>query len=225
MRGFFVTGTGTDVGKTVVSAALMMRLRRHEPVRYWKPIQTGIELPLNGGNDTAEVARIAGCAASELHDFGVRLPGPVSPHLAAQRTGKRINVQEIALLGNPPDEYCWIVEGAGGLLVPVNPDETMTALVRKLKLPLIIAAHSGLGTINHTLLTLEAARMRSFAIAGVVMVGEPNAANRTAIAHYGEMEPEDIHQMPQFDPFTPGAVEDWAVRDFDPDGQLLRWLR
>jgi len=221
MRGFFVTGTDTGVGKTVVSAALMHRLRRATPLRYWKPIQTGVEMP--GGNDTAEVMRLGLCSGDEIHDFGLRLRNPVSPHLAAQRAGIKINLQEVALLGNASDDPAWVVEGAGGLLVPVNESQTIADLVAKLNLPLIIAARSGLGTINHTLLTLEAARMRSLKIAAVVMVGEPNASNRDAIRYYGEID--EVFEMPHFDPLPPGVLGDWATKEFDPEGVLLHWLR
>src|SRR2546430_2177 len=90
-RGFFVTGTDTGVGKTVVSAALMITLRSAGPLRYWKPIQTGIEQD----DDTATVASLARCAAGELLTSGVRLPRPVSPHLAARLSGTTIDLQPL----------------------------------------------------------------------------------------------------------------------------------
>ncbi|HEY4364971.1 MAG TPA: dethiobiotin synthase [Bryobacteraceae bacterium] len=204
MRGFFVTGTGTGIGKTVLSAALMLHLRARGPVRYFKPIQTGIEQD----DDTAEVRRLACCSAEEIFDIGVRLRGPVSPHLAARREGIEIALPTLKE-GMPDFDGRWIVEGAGGVLVPVNEPETMADLMKLLDLPVVVAASSGLGTINHTLLTLEALRARSLHVAGVVMIGEPNAENREAIERYGKIAVRG--EMPRFDPLTPEALAGWAA--------------
>ncbi len=190
MRGFFVTGTDTGVGKTVVSAALAARTG----YRYWKPIQTGPD------DDTAEVRRLAGC---DVFDQGVRLPDPVSPHLAAQRAGVAVNLRSLRV-----PEGDWVIEGAGGVLVPVNDCETMTDLMRLFSLPVVVAARSKLGTINHTLLTLEALRFRSLHVAGVVMVGDRNPDNRAAIEHYGQVRV--LGEMPWFDPLMPECVRTWA---------------
>jgi len=191
MRGFFVTGTDTGVGKTVVSAALAARTG----YRYWKPIQTGPD------DDTAEVRMLAGC---EVFDQGVRLADPVSPHLAAERAGMTIDLRTL----KAPEGH-WIVEGAGGVLVPINDSETMADLMRVLALPVIIAARSTLGTINHTLLALEALRSRSLQVAGVVMAGEPNADNRSAIERHGAARV--LGEMPWFDPLTPECLRKWAA--------------
>ena len=249
-RGIFVTGTDTNVGKTVVSAALLVRYRDEVPLKYWKPIQTGIE----HDDDTAEVARLAGAAArkgppstEELLDMGVRLPHPVSPHLAAHLAGTRITVRSLvetirtadvnvrAAHGESRDAHGesraaqgdarprWIVEGAGGILVPINERETMADLMHALDLPVLIAARSTLGTINHTVLTIEGLRRRMLRVAGVVMVGDPNDQNRLAIEKYGAAEV--IAQMPRFDPLTPGALERWVESDFDRSGVLFGCLR
>ena len=204
MSGFFVTGTGTGVGKTVLSAALMLRLRGSGPVRYFKPIQTGIEQD----DDTAEVRRLAGCSDAEILDGGIRLRGAVSPHLAAQRAGVEIDLRSLqnAMAGF---DGTWIVEGAGGVLVPVNGSRTMADLIKLLGLPVIVAAASGLGTINHTLLTLEALRARALQVAGVVMIGEANAENREAIERYGKIAV--LGEMPRFDPLTPERLAQWAA--------------
>jgi dethiobiotin synthase len=111
MKGLFVTGTDTGVGKTVAAAALLQRYRGVAPLRYWKPIQTGIEID----DDTATVRRLGAAAAPEIFEEGVRLEKPVSPHLAARWAGTRIDLAELrALLPDEPDTT-WIVEGAGGL--------------------------------------------------------------------------------------------------------------
>ena len=116
-RGLFVTGTDTGVGKTVVSAALIVHLRFATPVRYWKPIQTGIEQD----DDTATVSWLAGCSAAELLTDGVRLRRPVSPHLAASLNGTTIELPPLEDMFNEAARSARIVvEGAGGALVPVN---------------------------------------------------------------------------------------------------------
>ena len=182
MRGVFVTGTDTGVGKTVVSALLVAALRRSAKVGYWKPVQTGIE----EDDDTAEVRRLAACDAEEIADVGVRLPRPLSPHLSARLAGQTIETADLLRTAESlPLGRFWIVEGAGGLLVPLNESAMMADLMRALSLPVVIAARSGLGTINHTSLTLSELARRSIDVAGVVMVGEPNAENRLAIERYG----------------------------------------
>ncbi len=228
IRGVFVTGTGTGVGKTVLSAALLRRCRGAAPLRYWKPVQTGIEQD----DDTAEVRRLAEARDGEIFDQGLRLERPVSPHLAAQWAGVTIDLARLRAM--PPagvdsrwigvesrwigDDARWIVEGAGGVLVPLNETSTMADFIRMLNLPALIAAESGLGTINHTLLTIEALRARSIAIAGVVLIGEPAQGNAQAIEHYG-CTPV-LAQMPRFDPLTPQTLGAWADAHFDPRGAL-----
>jgi dethiobiotin synthetase len=206
MKGIFVTGTDTGVGKTVAAAALMHYFRGAGPLRYWKPIQTGIEID----NDTATVRRLGACAEEELFDQGVRLPRPVSPHLAAQWAGQRIDLAELrGLIGFDDDGTTWIVEGAGGLLVPVNETQTMADWIAYLALPVLVVARSSLGTINHTLLTLEALQTRSLRVAGVMMIGEPNADNRAAIEQYGHVPA--IAEMPFLRPLDPGLLGAWSV--------------
>jgi dethiobiotin synthase len=218
-RGYFVTGTDTGVGKTVASAALVHLLRRFGPVRYWKPVQTGIE----SDDDTATVARLAGCAADEVWAQGVRLERPVSPHLAARLAGTTIDAAKVA--GLLPDDRSvrWIVEGAGGALVPLSDSEMMTDLIFHLALPVIVVARSTLGTINHTLLTIEALRRRSLDVAGVIMVGAANADNRHAIERYGRADV--IGEMPRFDPLTPEALGAWARAELDAPGRLQEIVR
>jgi len=211
LSGLFVTGTDTGVGKTVVSAALMHCLRRSGPVRYWKPVQTGIEQD----DDTATVRRLAACGVEEVFDEGVRLPRPLSPHASARLAGVTIAIDEIvsrvagqisnaAPDGAAPLTPAWIVEGAGGVLVPLNDHELMIDLMVRLALPVVVAARSGLGTINHTLLTLEALAARRLAVAGVVMIGPPDPSNRAAIETYGHVPV--IGELPPLDPLTAGTL-------------------
>jgi dethiobiotin synthase len=213
--GLFVTGTDTGVGKTAVSAALLRRFRRQRAPRYWKPIQTGIEQD----DDTETVRRLAAATAMEVLDEGIRLPRPVSPHLAARLRGETISLPElIDIFNRQRDGRYWIVEGAGGALVPVNDDETMADLMVMLGLPVLVVARTALGTINHTLMTLETLRRRALHIAGVVMVGRPDAEARRAIEHHGRIVVAG--EMPAFDSLTPGAVAAWADQ-IALDGRLL----
>jgi len=220
LRGLFVTGTDTGVGKTAVAAAFLHRYRAEVPLRYWKPIQTGSEQD----DDTAEVGRLGRCRADEVLSSGVRLPHPVSPHLAAKLSGHTIRLQPLvdsilAEAGHPR----WIVEGAGGALVPVNDSETIADLMVRLGLPVIVVTKTTLGTINHTLLTLDALRRRALCVAGVVMVGDRNADNRAAIERYGEVVV--LGEMPYFHPLDAEQLARWAEAELDPERRLLELLR
>ena len=211
LHGLFVTGTDTGVGKTVVAAALLHRYRAEGSVRYWKPIQTGIEQD----DDTAEAGRLGGCQPDELLEAGVRLARPLSPHLAARLSGSTITLRPLvdSIRAEGASAF-WIVEGAGGVLVPINESETMIDLMIQLELQIVVAAGASLGTINHTLLTLEALRRRDLRVAGVVMVGERNPDNRAAIERYGNVAV--LGEMPLFDPLTADRLRHWAATELDP---------
>ena len=205
-QGFFVTGTDTNVGKTVVAAALVSALRKRQPVCYWKPIQTGIETD----DDTQTVRALAACSETEILAAGYRLEKPLSPHLSAALAGVKIEISEIAsLFDRANDDYFWIVEGAGGILVPLNDKDLMIDLMARLKLPIVIAARSGLGTINHTLLTVKALQNRKLEIAGVVMNGEPNAENRRAIEHFGGVNV--LGELPFIQNLNAENLNNWQV--------------
>jgi len=219
VRGVFVTGTDTGVGKTVVSAALMHRYRHQFELRYWKPIQTGIEQD----DDTETVRTLGCCQPGEILDEGVRLERPVSPHLAARLAGTTIHLQSLAdlvLAGDP--SVRWIVEGAGGVLVPVSDSETMIDLMGLLGLPILVVARASLGTINHTLLTLEALRRRSLDVAGVVMAGEGDRENRLAVERYGNVAV--LGDLPRLQGPTGTELAAWAEASLDPQGRLVEWL-
>jgi dethiobiotin synthetase len=198
----------------------MHRFRREAPLRYWKPIQTGIE----HDDDTGDVERLGGCVATEIAWTGVRLPRQLSPHLAARLEGMRIDLEPLVRsLANEPTSQSWIIEGAGGVLVPINDSETMIDLMTRLSLPTVVATRTILGTINHTLLTVEALRRRNLRVAGIVMVGNPHAENRAAIERHGNVAV--LGEMPTFRPLTAQALASWAVDGLDPDGSLLEYLR
>lgn len=171
----FITGTDTNVGKTVLSALLVAAL----DAVYWKPIQTGA----SEGTDRRAVIRWAGVPESQtLAEFYCFDP-PVSPHLAAEKSGVTIEIGEIPR----PDltsGKSLIVEGAGGILAPINNTESMLDLIWHLNMPVIVAARSGLGTINHTRLTVHALRTSGIRMIGVVMIGEENKDNERAVEHF-----------------------------------------
>jgi dethiobiotin synthetase len=213
-----VTGTDTNVGKTVVSAALMLRYRTLR-LRYWKPIQTGIEQD----DDTAEVARLSACGPGRIFDAGIRLRHAVSPHLAAALNSSVISLDAVAAtIDAESAASSWIVEGAGGVLVPLNDESLVIDLICRLRLPAVIVSRSGLGTINHTLLTIEALTRRGIVIAGVVMVGAPNADNRKAIERYGGVAV--LGELPPIDPLTAASIQRWVDGSLDRQGRLLEFF-
>jgi dethiobiotin synthetase len=177
VNGFFVTGTDTDVGKTVVSAWLLA----HLDACYWKPVQAGAEPE----TDSATVRRLAEVSADRILPEAYLLSEPIAPHEAAQRTGIAI---DMAKLVPPPCDRPLVVEGAGGLMVPLTDEAYVVDLATELHLPLILVARSTIGTINHTLLSLEAIRRRGLPLAGVVINGPETPHNRAAIERYGQVE-------------------------------------
>ena len=204
----------------MASAALLHRLRGAVPARYWKPIQTGIEQD----DDTATVARLGGASAGEILTEGIRLPRPVSPHLAARLAGTTIDLASVAgTIDGPDPSVRWIVEGAGGVLVPVNDADLMIDLMSRLALPVLVVSRSTLGTINHTLLTLEALRTRGLVPAGVLMAGPKNADNREAIECYGHVRV--VGELPTLDPLDAASLARWAAAELDVERHLLELVR
>ena len=219
LKGIFVTGTDTGVGKTIAAAAVLHRYRPTGLVRYWKPIQTGIEQD----DDTATVRKLGEAADDEIHPEGIRLERPLSPHLAARLAGRTITAEQLeGLIDSLPTNVRWIVEGAGGARVPINNSWLTTDFMKRLGLPVLIVARSTLGTINHTLLTIEALRTRSLQVAGVVMVGHSNTENRAAIERFGDVAV--VGEMPWFDPISPSSLGRWARADLDPNDRLRDFL-
>jgi dethiobiotin synthase len=173
---YFITGTDTGVGKTVLSALLCAAL----DASYWKPIQTGTEMD----SDSRTVKLLTGLSDERVLPEAYEFAPAISPHLAARRAGERIDLAKIVL---PTGVGPLIVEGAGGVFVPVNEHELMVDAIRHLGLPVLLAARISLGTINHTTLSLAALRNAGIPVAGVVMIGAPNAENRAAIEEYGRV--------------------------------------
>lgn len=175
----FVTGTDTDVGKTVLSSLLVAGLG----AAYWKPVQTG-RMGGEAKTDREAVIDWAMLDPSDALEECYVFDPPVSPHLAAEQAGTRI---ELSLIRRPRLARRLVIEGAGGAMVPLNDTELMLDLMAHLGAPVVIAARTTLGTINHTLLTVEAVRRRGLVLAGVALVGEENRDNRKAIERYGRV--------------------------------------
>ncbi|HET9215737.1 MAG TPA: dethiobiotin synthase [Terriglobia bacterium] len=219
-RGLFITGTDTNVGKTTVAAAVLARYGHLPSLKYWKPIQTGIEID----DDTRTVLELSNCPESRLHLSGIRLERPVAPYLAAELSGRKVTIAEVmTLIEDQPKSVRWVAEGAGGVLVPLNESESMVDLMAAFGMPVLITARSSLGTINHTLLTLEAVRRRRLEPVGVVIVGPTDAANREAIERFGSVSVVD--EIPHFDRLTPETFVPWATSAFDRDSRLERYFR
>lgn len=171
---FVIAGTDTGVGKTVFSAALVDALG----ASYWKPVQSG----LDAETDSQIVARLAGLDAARLFDEAYRLKTPVSPHLSARLDGVEIDV---ARLSPPCCEGALIIETAGGVMTPLTLATPTADLLARWRLPVILVARTALGTISHSLLSIEALRRRDIPLAGVAFVGDENADTQATIAAMG----------------------------------------
>jgi dethiobiotin synthetase len=210
LRGFFVTGTGTEVGKTVVAAVLARDLRQQGlSVAVFKPAVTGLDEP--GEPDQALLRRAAESEQSDDQIAPYRYGPPASPHLAATQAGEEIDPERLrrAAREAAAGGGRLVCEGVGGLLVPLACPYLVRDLAVDLGLPLVIAAPPGLGTINHTLLTIEAARAAGLSIAGVVLTPWPTApgaienSNRETIEGLGEVR---VIALPRLDLAAP---ESW----------------
>jgi dethiobiotin synthase len=189
----FVTGTDTDVGKTVVSAILVAGLEAN----YWKPVQSGVAVSTNSAenSDSGWIRSILQLTDDRINKERYVLNEPLSPHAAAKIDGVQIDLDDFELPA--PNERSLVVEGAGGVLVPLNDKHLMLDLIAKFSLPVVVVCRSGLGTINHTLLTLRALRDRGMTILGVVMNGPRNNSNREAIEHFGKVKViAEVEPMP-----------------------------
>ena len=174
MSGVFITGTGTGIGKTMVAAWLV----RSWQAEYWKPVHSGTA----EGWDAEVIRRVAPAAA--IHPSRYALAAPLSPDQAAALEGVSIRLDDFQL---PATSRPLVVEGAGGVLVPLGRRHLMIDLMRRLGLPVLLVASGGLGTINHSLLSLEALRRRRLNIAGVIISGMAEEANLKAIERLGRV--------------------------------------
>lgn len=170
---FFITGIGTDVGKTVASAILVEALNAD----YWKPIQAG-DLDYT---DTMKVQALVSNTATVFHPETYRLSRPISPHAAAATDKIKIDIQNIIL---PETSNTLIIEGAGGVMVPLNDEFLVIDLIKKFQAEVILVSSNYLGSINHTLLTIEALKNRNIPIAGIIFNGKPNKLSEEYILRF-----------------------------------------
>ena len=169
-KKYFVTGIGTEIGKTITSAILTEQLKAD----YWKPIQSG-DLHQS---DTLKVKNLVSNSVTQFHPEAYRLTQPFSPHYSAKLDGVKINLADIRL---PQTENNLIVEGAGCLMVPLNQLDLIIDLIKKLALEVVLVSKNYLGSINHTLLSVEALKNRNIPIKGIIFNGEVNDASESII--------------------------------------------
>ncbi|MEB3335165.1 MAG: dethiobiotin synthase [Cyanobacteriota bacterium] len=203
-----IAGTDTDVGKTVVSALVVQGLG----ASYWKPVQSG----LADGGDSERLRQLLGLPRERILPEAYRLRSPVSPHWAAERDGVRLDPEALAL---PAVVGPLVVECAGGLLVPLRRDPGPGALqidqIARWALPVLLVARSGLGTLNHTLLSLEALRHRSIPVLGLVLNGPPHPDNPRTLEALGGVPV--LAQLPPLNPLTAAALEvQWQASALPP---------
>jgi dethiobiotin synthetase len=183
---FVITGTDTNIGKTVFCAGLAGMLG----ARYWKPVQAGLP------SDSDVVAELAGV---EIVPEAYRLQLAASPHRAAAEEGISIDTDAL----NPPDGPL-VIEGAGGLMVPLTPSTLFIDVFARWQLPLILCARTALGAINHTLLSVEAIRSRNIPLHGVAFIGDANLESEKIITEIGKVK--RLGRLPVIEPLTPGRL-------------------
>ncbi|PZO72576.1 MAG: ATP-dependent dethiobiotin synthetase BioD [Sphingomonas taxi] len=196
-----VTGTDTDIGKTVFAAGLTTALG----ARYWKPVQAG----LADGSDAASVAAL-GVPAERVLPEAYRLTTPCSPHLAAEIDDVTIDPERLAL---PEVDGPLVVEGAGGVMVPITRDLIFADLFARWAKPVVLVARTGLGTINHSLLSIEALRSRGVPILGIAFVGDAVEDSEATIATLGKVR--RLGRLPRLDPLNAATLAEAFAANFD----------
>jgi dethiobiotin synthetase len=205
-RHLVVTGTDTGIGKTVFSAALAGALNAF----YWKPIQSGIEEE----TDTQAVLRLSGIPSTHVLPEFYRLRTPASPHLAAELDGVVIDPARLAL---PTVPGIVVVEGAGGLMVPLTRETTYIDQMARWRAPVVLCARTTLGTINHTLLSVEALRHRGIPVLGVAFIGDENPDSERTITEMGRVK--RLGRLPSLavlaqDTLRAAFAQNFAAEDF-----------
>ncbi len=202
-----ICGTDTDVGKTVISALVVQGLGAH----YWKPVQSGLE-PHNpaGATDSERVQKLLGLPPERILPEAYRLAQPVSPHWAAEQDGVTITPER--LLTVPSVAGPLVIEMAGGLMVPLSRQWLQIELLQSWRLPVLLVARTALGTLNHTLLSLEALARREIPVIGVVLSGEAHPDNGRTIAELADVPVLDW--LPHLDPLDAATLAaHWQASD------------
>lgn len=197
-----VTGTDTGIGKTIFSAALAGALG----AVYWKPIQAGLE----DETDSQTVARLSGLASQQILPEAYRLRTPASPHLAAELDGVIIEPRSLVL---PRTDRPLVVEGAGGLMVPLTREVTYLDVMSIWRVPVVLCARTTLGTINHSLLSIAALRARGVAILGVAFIGDENVESERIIADMGGVA--RLGRLPHLARLTGETLQQAFAGNFD----------
>jgi len=177
MRKIFVTGIGTDVGKTVVSSVLVEALKAD----YWKPVQTGSFF----STDTAKVQKWVSNSESKFHPEGYLLKQYMSPHAAAELEDVELSLDHVKL---PVTDNTLVIEGAGGLMVPLNRTEFMIDMIARFDAEVILVIQNYLGSINHTLLSIEALKSRNLKILGMIFNGPPHRLSQDIIIEHTQVK-------------------------------------
>jgi len=207
MRRFVVTGTDTGIGKTIFSAALTDALSGC----YWKPVQSG----LDEETDSEAVARLGRIPPERILPETYRLRTLASPHLSARIDGVSIRPEHLL---PPKVDRPLVIEGAGGLLVPLTERSVFADVFARWQIPVILCARTGLGTINHTLLSLEALRRRAIPVLGVAFIGEEQADSEAIVAELGEVR--RLGRLQRLDPLTPERLRQAFRENFNVDDLL-----
>lgn len=204
MRALIVTGTDTGIGKTVVSAMLMLALGG----TYWKPIQSGTA----DGTDTQHVRGLTALPASHFVPERYVLSQPLSPHRAAELDSITIEPERLAVLPDAGSDRTLIIEGAGGVLVPITRSLLQADLFARWNTPAVLAARTTLGTINHTLLSLEALRHRHIPVLGVIFVGDPMPDTERTISDMGKVK--RLGRLPRLTSINAAALSQVFIEQF-----------
>lgn len=198
-----IAGTDTDAGKTVFAAGLAGLIG----ASYWKPVQAG----LDGGGDADRVAALAGLPPGRILPEAYRLTTPCSPHQAAAIDGVTIDPARLAL---PSVAGALVVETAGGVLVPLADELLQIAMIARWAAPVVLVARTALGTINHSLLSIEALRARAIPIRGVAFVGDAAPESEAAVIRLGGVR--RLGRLPRLDPLGPATLAAAMRAAFDP---------
>ncbi|ATU95292.1 dethiobiotin synthase [Phyllobacterium zundukense] len=190
---FVISGTDTGIGKTVFSAALTGALDGY----YWKPVQSG----LDGETDSETIARLSGVPRGRILPEAYRLSTPASPHLSARLDGVAIDPGKLV---PPMTRRPLVIEGAGGLLVPLSDDLVFADIFARWQIPVILCARTSLGTINHTLLSLELMRHRAIPVLGIVFIGAENRETQRIIVQIGGVR--SLGRLPWLENTTPEGL-------------------
>lgn len=203
-----ITGTDTGIGKTVVAAMLTLAL----DATYWKPVQSGIE----GGVDTRAVQKMTGLPNERFLEEAYVFTEPLSPHRAAELDETSIDVDSLAI---PDTDGPLIIEGAGGLMVPLTRENLLINLFKKWneneRVPVILVARTALGTINHTLLSLEALWSREIPVHGIVFVGDENEDNMRTIGEFSDVKV--LGRLPMLDSLDANSLTSAFEHNFNLD--------